>query len=81
MAENIAFGPRTAGWSRAKVRIEVAQMLYLVDLMAHAHKKSHEINSGQKQRVVIARVLINKPNVLLLSEPQATLDLRLHQRR
>jgi spermidine/putrescine transport system ATP-binding protein len=78
--DNIAFGPRVAGWDRAKVEDEVARMLALTQLEAQAHKKPGQISGGQKQRVAIARALINRPEVLLLDEPLAALDLKLRQR-
>ena len=78
--ENIAFGPRVAGWPRPRIDDEVARLLALTQLEAHAGKKPGQISGGQKQRVAIARALINQPDVLLLDEPLAALDLKLRQR-
>ena len=78
--ENIAFGPRVAGWPKGRVDEEVQRMLALTQLESQARKKPAEISGGQKQRVAIARALINKPDVLLLDEPLAALDLKLRQR-
>ncbi len=80
VAENIAFGPRAAGWPRARIREEVDRMLALVQLTDQAGKKPRMLSGGQKQRVAIARALINQPRVLLLDEPLAALDLKLRQR-
>jgi spermidine/putrescine transport system ATP-binding protein len=78
--ENIAFGPRVAGWPKGRVDEEVDRMIALTQLEDQARKKPAEISGGQKQRVAIARALINKPDVLLLDEPLAALDLKLRQR-
>ncbi|MCB1051234.1 MAG: ABC transporter ATP-binding protein [Acidobacteria bacterium] len=76
---NIAFGPKTAKWSKAETDQAVDHMLHLVQLAEHAEKRISQLSGGQKQRVAIARALILKPQVLLLDEPLAALDLKLRQ--
>lgn len=78
--DNIAFGPRTARWSKKETDKEIARMLELIQMEDYADRKVTEISGGQKQRVAIARALINRPQVLLLDEPLAALDLKLRQR-
>lgn len=78
--QNIAFGPQVAGWPRREIRTEVEKMLHLIQMTDQAHKKPDQLSGGQKQRVAIVRALINKPQVLLLDEPLAALDLKLRQR-
>ncbi len=78
--QNVGFGLTMAKRGKAEITREVDKMLELVDLVAHADKRSSEISGGQKQRVAIARALVNKPRVLLLDEPLAALDLKLRQR-
>lgn len=78
--DNIAFGPRMAGWEKPHLNQEVNYMLELVQLTAEAMKKPAHLSGGQKQRVALARALILKPKVLLLDEPFAAMDLKLRQR-
>jgi NitT/TauT family transport system ATP-binding protein len=72
--ENIAFGLR--GWDQNKQSktVEVERFLELVGLGEFADYLPNEISGGMKQRVALARVLILKPEVLLMDEPFASLD-------
>ncbi len=78
--QNIAFGLVVARRPRREVDDEVERMLALIQMGEHADKRTDQISGGQKQRVAIARALTNKPEVLLLDEPRAALDLKLRQR-
>ncbi len=78
--ENIAFGLRVARTPKARLDEEVERMLALIQMGAQAEKMPSQLSGGQKQRVAIARALVLKPQVLLLDEPLAALDLKLRQR-
>ena len=72
--ENIAFGLRGRGQDKKARAEEVERFLSLVGLNEFRNFLPGEISGGMKQRVALARVLILKPEVLLMDEPFASLD-------
>jgi NitT/TauT family transport system ATP-binding protein len=72
--ENVSFGPRMRGVPKASWQHDVDSMLQLVGLADHRGKLPRELSGGMKQRVQIARVLANDPDILLMDEPFAALD-------
>jgi molybdate transport system ATP-binding protein len=72
--ENVAFGPRCRGTSKAEARRIAAGLLERVGLADRAQARPRQLSGGQAQRVALARALATRPELLLLDEPLAALD-------
>ena len=72
--ENIEFGPRVAGVSKAERHELALRYLDLVGLKGQGHKRPSQLSGGMKQRIQLARALVCASRVLLMDEPFGAID-------
>ena len=75
--QNVAFGLK--GWSTAKKKARVQELLAMADLSGYGARRPHQLSGGQQQRVALIRSLAPQPRVLLMDEPYASIDVTLRR--
>ena len=71
---NLKFVLRAIGWKKENINKRIAEVLENVDLSDKIKRMPHELSGGEQQRVVIARALLNYPELILADEPTGNLD-------
>ena len=79
VAENIGFGLKLRGRSRAEIRSRVAEVATVLGLDDLLHRRPAELSGGQRQRVAIGRAMLREPEAFLMDEPLSSLDARLRR--
>lgn len=81
--ENIMIPAFIAGKGRSEAKARAEELLQFLGLANRANHKPNELSGGEKQRVAVARALVNEPAVILADEPSGSLDTKnkaeLHQ--
>lgn len=72
--ENVAFAMQVVGASPKEIRRQVPMVLGMVGLSDRAKQFPHQLSGGEKQRVSIARAIVNRPIILIADEPTGNLD-------
>jgi putative spermidine/putrescine transport system ATP-binding protein len=80
VAENIGYGLKIRGVSRAERSARVAELVALSGIEGLEHRRIDQLSGGQRQRVALARAVAVRPSVLLLDEPLTALDAALRDR-
>ena len=73
--DNLEFVLRATGWkSKGEIKDKIEEVLNLVGMSNKGYKLPNELSGGEQQRIVIARAVLNSPEIILADEPTSALD-------
>lgn len=73
--ENLSFVLRATGWkNKVMIKERIEEVLEQVGMTGKGYKMPNELSGGEQQRIVIARAILNKPDIILADEPTGNLD-------
>ena len=73
--DNLIFVLKATGWKNSNdIKSRISEVLEKVNMNNKGYKMPHELSGGEQQRVVIARALLNSPDIILADEPTGNLD-------
>lgn len=74
VAENLRFVLKATGWKKQDIEKRVDEVLADVGMIQAKEKMPHQLSGGEQKRIVIARALLNTPDLIIADEPTANLD-------
>jgi multiple sugar transport system ATP-binding protein len=77
VAQNISYGMRVRGTSKAEADLAVRNAARILNLEDYLERRPKQLSGGQRQRVAIGRAIVREPDVFLFDEPLSNLDAKL----
>lgn len=74
--DNLEFVLKATGWkNKTEIKERITEVLEMVGMNNKGYKMPNELSGGEQQRIVIARAILNKPEILIADEPTGNLDV------